>query len=97
MGNGNDAPVTVAVALGALNRPGGNALAKRPGVFVGGSRQQFVDAIVPVTRKPVRAGGAQEHETALRQARKRDIRADPNELRDSTIKLLLQCRLRKCG
>ena len=59
MGNGNDAPVTVAlaVALGASDWPVGNALAKRPGVFVGGSAQQFVDAIVPAARKPVRAGG----------------------------------------
>ena len=56
-GNGNHTPVTVAVALGAPDRPAGDALAKRPGVFVGGSGQQFVDAIVPVTRKPVRAGG----------------------------------------
>ena len=34
-GNGNDAPVTVAVALGAPERPAGDALAKRPGAFVG--------------------------------------------------------------
>ena len=31
MGNGNDAPVTVAVALGAPDRPAGEALAKRGG------------------------------------------------------------------
>ena len=89
MGNGNGAPVTVRIALGAPNRPAGDALAKRPGVFVGGSRQQFVDAIVPVTRKPVRAAGAREHETALRQAGKRDIRAGQNNLRYSTMKLAL--------
>ena len=87
MGNGNDAPVTV--ALGTPARPTGDAIAKRPGVFVGGSGQQFVDAIVPETRKPVRAGGGEKHETGLRRAGKRDIREDPNELRDSTIKLSL--------
>ena len=87
MGNGNDAPVTV--ALGAPDRPAGDALAKRPGVFMGGSGQQFVDAIVPATRKPVRAGGGEKPETGLRRAGKRDIRSDPNELLDSTITLPL--------
>ena len=56
MGNGNDAPVTVGVALGAPDRPAGDALAK-PGCVCGGSRQQFVDAIVPATRKLVRTAG----------------------------------------
>ena len=89
MGNGNDAPATVAVALGAPDRPAGDSLAKRPGVFVGGSGQQFVDAIVPATRKPVRAGGGEKHETGLRRAGKRDSRSDLNYLRNPTMKLAL--------